>query len=42
VAGAQEDKHFTPEQAELLENALTEAGVDHTARIRDRRQLPES
>ena len=30
VAGAQEDKHFTPEQAELLENALTEAGVDHT------------
>ena len=30
VAGAQEDKHVTPEQAELLENALTEAGVDHT------------
>jgi len=30
VAGAQDDRHFTPEQAELLENALTEAGVDHT------------
>jgi carboxymethylenebutenolidase len=30
VAGAKDDRHFTPEQAELLENALTEAGVDHT------------
>ena len=29
VAGAQEHKHFTPEQR-TLENALTEAGVHHT------------
>jgi carboxymethylenebutenolidase len=30
VAGAIEDQSFTPEQAELLRKALTEAGVDHT------------
>jgi carboxymethylenebutenolidase len=30
VAGAVEDRSFTPEQAELLDNALTAAGVDHT------------
>jgi carboxymethylenebutenolidase len=30
VAGAIEDQSFTEEQAELLKNALTEAGVDHT------------
>lgn len=30
VAGAQEDNSFTAEQAELLDHALTEAGVDHT------------
>lgn len=30
VAGAQEDKSFTAEQAELLDNALTDAGVEHT------------
>lgn len=30
VAGAQNDQSFPPEQAELLERALTEAGVDHT------------
>jgi carboxymethylenebutenolidase len=30
VAGAQEDQSFTPEQAELLDNALTAAGVSHT------------
>jgi carboxymethylenebutenolidase len=30
VAGAIEDGSFTPEQAELLEKALTEAGVTHT------------
>jgi carboxymethylenebutenolidase len=30
VAGAVEDRAFTTEQAELLERALTEAGVDHT------------
>ena len=30
VAGAQDDQGFTPEQAELLENALTTAGVSHT------------
>jgi carboxymethylenebutenolidase len=30
VAGAQEDNSFTAEQAELLDHALTEAGVDRT------------
>jgi carboxymethylenebutenolidase len=30
VAGAEEDGSFTPEQAELLDRALGEAGVDHT------------
>jgi carboxymethylenebutenolidase len=30
VAGAQEDNSFTVEQAALLADALTEAGVDHT------------
>lgn len=30
VAGAQEDASFTPEQAELMDSALTAAGVDHT------------
>ena len=30
VAGAEDDGSFTAEQAELLENALTEAGIDHT------------
>jgi carboxymethylenebutenolidase len=30
VAGAIEDGSFTPEQAELLDSALTAAGVDHT------------
>jgi carboxymethylenebutenolidase len=30
VAGAEEDGSFTAEQARLLDNALTEAGVDHT------------
>ncbi len=30
VAGAQDDGSFTAEQAELLENALAAAGVDHT------------
>jgi carboxymethylenebutenolidase len=30
VAGAQDDQSFTPEQAELLDNALTAAGVSHT------------
>ena len=30
VAGAQDDDSFTAEQAELLESALTDAGVDHT------------
>jgi carboxymethylenebutenolidase len=30
VAGAQKDNSFTAEQAELLDNALTAAGVDHT------------
>ena len=29
VAGAVEDSSFTPEQAELLDSALTTAGVDH-------------
>jgi carboxymethylenebutenolidase len=30
VAGAVEDQSFTPEQAELLDRALSAAGVDHT------------
>ena len=30
VAGAIEDGTFTAEQAELLDRALTDAGVDHT------------
>lgn len=30
AAGAQEDDSFTAEQAELLDNALTAAGVEHT------------
>jgi carboxymethylenebutenolidase len=30
VAGAIEDNSFTPEQSELLDDALTAAGVDHT------------
>ena len=30
VAGAEEDAAFTPEQAQLLDSALTEAGVRHT------------
>lgn len=30
VAGATDDNGFTPEQAELLDSALTAAGVDHT------------
>jgi carboxymethylenebutenolidase len=30
VASAADDEHFPPEQAELLERALREAGVDHT------------
>jgi carboxymethylenebutenolidase len=30
VAGAQEDNSFTAEQAELLDSALSAAGVDHT------------
>ena len=30
VAGATDDRSFTTEQAELLDNALTGAGVDHT------------
>ena len=30
VAGAIEDGSFTTEQAELLDSALTAAGVDHT------------
>jgi carboxymethylenebutenolidase len=30
VAGAQEDQSFTPEQAKLLDDALTAAGVSHT------------
>ncbi len=29
VAGAQDDESFTPEQAALLEDALTKGGVDH-------------
>ena len=30
MAGAKDDGSFTAEQAELLESALTDAGVDHT------------
>ncbi|SHJ90838.1 carboxymethylenebutenolidase [Pseudonocardia thermophila] len=30
VAGAENDNSYTPEQAELLEQALTDAGVPHT------------
>ena len=30
VAGAEDDGSFTPEQAQLLDSALTEAGVPHT------------
>jgi carboxymethylenebutenolidase len=30
VAGAEDDGSFTPEQAQLLDTALTEAGVRHT------------
>ncbi|WP_156757121.1 dienelactone hydrolase family protein [Actinokineospora pegani] len=30
VAGAEEDDSFTPEQADLLDRALTDAGVEHT------------
>ncbi len=30
VAGAEDDNSFTPEQARLLERALTDAGVDHS------------
>jgi len=30
VAGAEDDDSFTTEQAELLDSALTDAGVDHT------------
>ena len=33
VAGAQDDGSFPPEQAELLERALTDGGVDHTLEI---------
>ena len=33
VAGAQDDNSFTTEQAELLDHALTDAGVDHTIEI---------
>lgn len=33
VAGAQDDASFTTEQAELLERALTDAGVSHTVEI---------
>ena len=33
VAGATDDNSFTAEQAELLESALTAAGVDHTLEI---------
>jgi len=33
VAGAKDDDSFTTEQAELLEGALTDAGVDHTLEI---------
>ena len=30
VAAAENDKSFTPEQAETLDKALTAAGVEHT------------
>ena len=30
VAGAEDDDHFTPDQARLLDAALAEAGVRHT------------
>lgn len=33
VAGARDDASFPPEQAELLERALVEGGVDHTLEI---------
>ena len=33
VAGAEDDGSFTPEQAQLLDSALTEAGVPHTVEI---------
>jgi carboxymethylenebutenolidase len=33
VAGAQDDASFTPEQAELLEGALSGAGVAHTIEV---------
>ncbi|HVV25039.1 MAG TPA: dienelactone hydrolase family protein [Pseudonocardiaceae bacterium] len=33
VAGAQEDSHFTADQAALLEQALTAADVEHTVEI---------
>ncbi len=33
VAGATDDSSFTAEQAELLDRALTDAGVDHTVEI---------
>jgi carboxymethylenebutenolidase len=33
VAGAQDDSHFTAEQAELLDSTLTSAGVEHTVTI---------
>jgi carboxymethylenebutenolidase len=33
VAGAQDDDSFTKAQAELLEGALTDAGVDHTVEL---------
>jgi carboxymethylenebutenolidase len=33
VAGAQDDASFTAEQAELLDQALTDAGVDHTVEL---------
>jgi carboxymethylenebutenolidase len=33
VAGAEGDGSYTPEQAALLEDALTEAGVEHTLEI---------
>lgn len=35
VAGAQEDSSFTAEQAKLLDQALTDAGVDHTVEFYD-------
>jgi carboxymethylenebutenolidase len=33
VAGAEKDDSYTPEQARLLETALSEAGVDHRLEI---------